>query len=174
MPHICANLAQNSCEFPTELLVLERRRQRMVTPSVRQILRENSLVREILKSKTREPGGVSRWTAEGNRARNILIRCPATYNGTFDSRAQLPRQCVDMVLTGTFPNIGSMRISRVCLTLICGQFSADTISQAQACGKNRRKTEAVKSDKRRQRTCRNLPLFVTGSCRNLLLSVQCN
>ena len=27
------------------------------------------------------------------------------------------RQCVDMVLTGTFPNIGSMRISRVCLAL---------------------------------------------------------
>jgi len=87
MPRICANLAQNSREFPTELLVLERRRQRMVTPSVRQILRENSLVREILKSKTREPGGVSRWTAEGNRARNILIRCPATHNGTSDSRA---------------------------------------------------------------------------------------
>jgi len=52
MPRICANLAQNSREFPTELLVLERRRQRMVAPSVRQILRENSLVREILKSKT--------------------------------------------------------------------------------------------------------------------------
>ncbi len=120
------------------------------------------------------PGSVSRYSSPCYPLRSILTRRPATYNGTFDSRAQHPRQCVDMVLTGTFPNIGSMRISRVCLALICGQFSADTISQAQACGKNRRKTEAVKSDKRRQRTCRNLPLFVTGSCRNLLLSVQCN
>jgi hypothetical protein len=51
VPRICANLAQNSREFPTELLVLERRRQRMVTPSVRQILCDNSFVREILKSK---------------------------------------------------------------------------------------------------------------------------
>jgi hypothetical protein len=43
-----------------------------------------------------------------------------------------------------------MRISRVCLALICGQFSADTISQAQACGKNRRK---------RQKAATNLSQF---------------
>jgi hypothetical protein len=65
MPRICANLAQNSREFPTELLVLERRRQRMVTPSVRQILRENSLVREILKSKT--PGAGRRVKMDRRR-----------------------------------------------------------------------------------------------------------
>ncbi len=65
MPRICANLAQNSREFPTELLVLERRRQRMVTLSVRQILRENSLVREILKSKT--PGAGRRVKMDRRR-----------------------------------------------------------------------------------------------------------
>jgi len=37
-PAFCANLAQNSPRISDELLVLERRRQRMVTPSVRQIL----------------------------------------------------------------------------------------------------------------------------------------
>jgi hypothetical protein len=56
-----------------------------------------------------------------------------------------------------FSNIGSMRISRVRLALICGQFLEDTIPlhevEVRADAQNR-------SGKKRQKAAMNLPLFV--------------
>jgi hypothetical protein len=49
-----------------------------------------------------------------------------------------------MVLTETFPTIGSMRISRVRLALICGQFLEDTIPLAMATVKSQRQKPVLK------------------------------
>jgi autonomous glycyl radical cofactor GrcA len=69
MPCLCANLAQNSREFPTELLpqIHVEYRQRMIAPSVRQILREKFFRARRPKSKVpraglRVNGGAARAT----------------------------------------------------------------------------------------------------------------
>jgi hypothetical protein len=78
VPRICANLAQNSREFPTELLqqIFVEYQQRMVTPSVRQILRENSPVREILKSKTPGAGLRVKMDRRGKQGEEYLDTLP--------------------------------------------------------------------------------------------------
>ena len=118
--------------------------------------RKNLPCAPILKGKTPGAGRRVKMDRRGNRARNILIRCPATYNGTFDSRAQHPRQCVEKALTGTFPNIGSMRISRVCLALTLGQSATRHHPLPTSAGKSANQNRVTKSDKRRQSICRNL------------------
>ena len=78
MPRICTNLAQNSREFPTALLqqIFVEYQQRMVTPSVRQILRENSLVREILKSKNPGAGRRVKMDRRGKQGEEYLDTLP--------------------------------------------------------------------------------------------------
>jgi len=74
-----------------------------------------------------------------------------------------------MVLTGTFPNIGSMRITRVCsypyLRAIFGRHHPLT----KSFGKNATRNRAAKSDKK---AAMNLSQFVASTCRLLPLGAQ--
>jgi len=97
MPCLCANLAQNSREFPTELLVLEKRRQWMVALFVRQILCDTICRARFLRAKLREPGCESTVEQPGRQGLTTLTRSPATHNGTPDSRAQQPADALTNV-----------------------------------------------------------------------------
>ena len=68
----------------------------MVTPSVRQILRENSLVREILKSKTPGAGRRVKMDRRGKQGEEYLDTLPGDLQWNIRFARTHPRQCVDM------------------------------------------------------------------------------
>jgi hypothetical protein len=78
IPCLWANLAQNSREFPTALLqqIFVEYQQRMVTPSVRQILCNNSFVHEILKSKIPGAGRRVKMDRRGKQGEEYLDTLP--------------------------------------------------------------------------------------------------
>jgi hypothetical protein len=65
------------------------------------------------------------------------------------------------VSRGASANIPAGRISRVCLALICGQFSEDTIPLTTRPTKRAASAPVSNCGEMRQRTCRNLSPFAT-------------
>jgi hypothetical protein len=91
-----------------------------------------------------------------------LIRCPATYNGTFDSRARQPADALTNVDRNIPEHLFNANISRSsCLHPLAKIRRHHPLTKSL--WKKRGKTGATKSDKRRQRTCRNMTPFAVSS-----------
>ncbi len=120
-------------------------------------------MREILKAKLPEPGGVSRWTAEGNRARNILICCPARYTGDSDSSTPCHANALTECGREDYEHPFQANFSRSsCLHPLASAPRHHPLTKSF--GKNGRPKP---SGKKRQKAATNLSQFVAAPCRFL-------
>jgi len=114
------------------------------------------------KSKTPGAGRRVQCGAQPDEASNTLTRRPATYNRLLDLRTRQPADAlirVDVKILEHRLNANISRSSCPYLRAIYRRHHPLT----KSLWKKRGKTGATKSDKRRQRTCRNMTPFATSS-----------
>ena len=164
MSHVCAKLTQISREFPTALLTANFRRiSAMDGCSIGETNspRKSSRARNP-KSKIPGAGRRVQCGAQPDEASNTLTRRPATYNRILDLRTRQPADAlirVDVKILEHRLNANISRSSCPYLRAIYRRHHPLTKSLWKKRGRN----GATKSDKRRQRTCRNMTPFVVGN-----------
>jgi hypothetical protein len=164
MSHVCAKLTQISREFPTALLTANFRRiSAMDGCSIGETNspRKFSRARNPKKQNSRSRAAGAMWSA-ADEASNTLTRRPATYNRILDLRTRQPADAlirVDVKILEHRLNANISRSSCPYLRAIYRRHHPLTKSLWKKRGRN----GATKSDKRRQRTCRNMTPFVAGN-----------
>ena len=129
----------------------------MATPLSRKIPRARN-------PKSKNPGAGRRVQcgAEPDEASNTLTRRPATYNRILDSRTRQPANALIRVDVKILEHRLNATISRPSCPYLWAIYRRHH-PLTKSLRRNRGKTGAANSDKKRQRTCRNMTPFVAGN-----------